>query len=318
MLDQAALTPCVKFVEKAPAGFEMMRKMTASEKEVVAAALSMQKQVKGLINNKGKLDKMKTELLNNLFYTDNSVFQLSDKQVRALLTESQKKQLDDMTTTLTCLQKSDDAKPLPIAHGLTETTPANMKIFLRGNPAKLGDEAPRRFLKILAGDEPAKFTQGSGRLELANAIASKDNPLTARVMVNRVWQYHFGRAIVGTPSNFGALGERPTHPELLDYLAVKFSASPGMSAAIPGGYAWSLKKLHREIMLSAVYQLSAERDENNFAQDGDNRWLWRQNRRRLDIESWRDAMLAASGKLDPKLGGPTTNLSAVDNVRRTV
>jgi hypothetical protein len=235
------------------------------------------------------------------------VFQLSDAQVKKLLPEEKRKQLDDMSATLTKLQKSEDAKPLPIAHGLAETAPANMKVFLRGNPAKLGEEAPRRFLKVLAGDEPQKFTQGSGRLELANAIASKDNPLTARVIVNRVWQYHFGRALVGTPSNFGALGDRPTHPELLDYLAVTFMEN-----------GWSLHKLHRAIMLSSVYQLSSERNEKDFNIDGDNRWLWRMNRRRLDVESWRDSMLAASGKLDSTLGGPTTNLAAVDNNRRTV
>src|SRR5476651_722476 len=120
------------------------------------------------------------DLLNSLFYADNSVFQLSDSQVRALLPLDKKTKLDDMSATLTKLQKSDDAKPLPIAHGLAETNPANMKVFLRGNPAKLGEEAPRRFLKILAED-PKPFTQGSGRLELAEAIASKDNPLTARV-----------------------------------------------------------------------------------------------------------------------------------------
>ncbi len=307
MLDQATLARCVKFVEKAPTGFEMMRKMTASETEVVAAAQSMQKQVRTMIGQKGKLDKMKQDLLNSLFYADSSVFQLSDAQVRALLPVEKKKQLDDMSTTLTMLQKSDDAKPLPIAHGLAETAPANMKVFLRGNPAKLGAEAPRRFLKIIAGDEPKPFTQGSGRLELASAIASKDNPLTARVMVNRVWQYHFGRPIVGTPSNFGTLGDRPTHPELLDFLAVRFMES-----------GWSMKKLHREIMLSAVYQVSSEQNDKNFSSDGDNRWLWRMNRRRLDVESWRDAMLAVSGKLDAKLGGPTTNLSAVENNRRTV
>ncbi len=306
MLDQAALNRCVKFVEKTPTGFEMMRKMTASEQEVTTAAVTMQKQVKAMINTKGKLDKMKTDLLNNLFYADNSVFQLSDAQVRSSLPEEKKKQLDEMSATLTKLQKSDDAKPLPIAHGLAETTPVNMKVFKRGNPAKLGEEAPRRFLKILSED-PKPFTQGSGRLELAEAIASKDNPLTARVIVNRVWQYHFGRPIVGTPSNFGALGDRPSHPELLEYLAVHFMET-----------GWSFKKLHREIMLSSVYQLSAERDEKNFNIDGDNRWFWRMSRRRLDVESWRDAMLAVSGKLDPKLGGPTTNLAATDNVRRTV
>jgi Protein of unknown function (DUF1553)/Protein of unknown function (DUF1549) len=307
LLDQAILTRCTKFVEKAPTGFEMMRKMSASEKDVAAAAHTMQKQVKAMIGQKGKLDKMKQELLNNLFYADNSVFQLSDNQVRALLPQDKKTKLKDMTTELTKLQKDDAAKPLPIAHGLAETSPANMKVFLRGNPAKLGEEAPRRFLKILAGDEPKPFTQGSGRLELANAIASKDNPLTARVMVNRVWQYHFGRPIVGSPSNFGSLGDRPTHPELLDYLAVRFKET-----------GWSIKNLHREIMLSAVYQLSSEQNEKNFTQDGDNRWLWRVNRRRLDIESWRDSMLAVAGKLDAKVGGPTTNLAAVDNNRRTV
>jgi hypothetical protein len=222
------------------------------------------------------------------------------------LPEDKKKRLDEMSATLTKLQKSDDAKSLPIAHGLTETAPKNMKVFQRGNPAKLGDEAPRRFLKILA-ENPKPFTQGSGRLELAEAVASKDNPLTARVMVNRIWQYHFGRPIVASPSNFGSLGDRPSHPELLDYLAVSFMDT-----------GWSLKKLHREIMLSSAYQLSSERDEKNFNLDGDNRWFWRMNRRRLDVESWRDAMLAVSGKLDPKLGGPTTNLAATDNVRRTV
>jgi mono/diheme cytochrome c family protein len=302
MLDQAVLNRCVKFIEKTP----MMKKPNVPDADMVSAAETTQKQVKTMIADKGKLDKTKTDLLNNLFYADNSVFQLSDAKVRAQLPGEKKKKLDDMTATLTKLQKSDDAKPLPIAHGLAETTPANMKVFYRGNPAKQLEEAPRRFLKILT-ENPQPFKQGSGRLELAEAIASKDNPLTARVMVNRVWQYHFGRPIVGTPSNFGHLGDRPTHPELLDYLAVSFMEN-----------GWSLKKLHREIMLSAVYQLSSEQNEKNFSTDGDNRWLWRMNRRRLDVESWRDAMLAVSGKLDAKLGGPTTNLAAVDNNRRTV
>jgi hypothetical protein len=305
-LDQAILNRCTKFVEKA-AGFETMRKMSASEKEVAAAATTMQKQVKAMIGQKDKLDKMKQELLNNIFYADNSVFQLSDQQVRKLLPDEKKKKIDDMTTTLTTLQKDEAAKPLPIAHGLAEVSSTDMKIFLRGNPAKLGEVAPRRFLKVIAGDEPKAFKQGSGRLELAEAVASKDNPLTARVMVNRVWQYHFGRPIVGTPSNFGQLGDRPTHPELLDYLAVHFMET-----------GWSIKKLHREIMMSSVYQLSSEVNEKDFNSDGDNRWLWRMNRRRLDVESWRDAMLAVSGKLDAKLGGSTTNLAAVENNRRTV
>jgi len=319
MLDPATLNRCVKFVEKAPTGFEMMRKTTALEKEVASAAVAMQKQVRGTIAQKGKLDKMKQQLLNELFYNDNSVFQLSDSQVKAMLPAEKKKQFEDMAVLLGKLQKSDDAKPLPITHGITDVTGADMPVYLRGNPTKFGEIVPRRFLKILAGDDPKRFTQGSGRLELADAIASKSNPLTARVIVNRVWQYHFGKALVGTPSNFGTLGDRPTHPELLDYLAVTFSSPlpPGEGLGVRG-FAWSFKKLHREILLSAVYQLSSETNEKNFTSDGDNRWLWRMNRRRLDVESWRDSMLAVSSKLDAKMGGPTTNLAAVDNVRRTL
>src|SRR6185436_7766280 len=127
------------------------------------------------------------------------------------------------------------------------------------------------------------FKNGSGRLELARAIASRDNPLTARVMVNRIWAHHFGRGIVGTPSNFGTLGERSTHPELLDYLAARFVENR-----------WSVKKLHREIMLSSAYQRSSAHDDKNAQVDSDNQLLWRMNRRRLEVEPWRDAMLAVS------------------------
>jgi hypothetical protein len=182
-----------------------------------------------------------------------------------------------------------------------------MKVYVRGDPAQQGPVAPRRFLRVLAGDEPPRFTKGSGRAELADAIASKDNPLTARVIANRLWQHHFGRGIVGTPSNFGALGEKPTHPELLDWLA---------SELIDSG--WSLKHLHRLIVTSAAYRLGSAAHEGNSAKDPDNRLLWRRSRRRLDVESWRDALLAASGQLDRAMGGPTLDLAAEGNVRRTV
>ncbi len=150
------------------------------------------------------------------------------------------------------------------------------------------------------------FAQGSGRLELARAIASADNPLTARVLVNRVWQHHFGRGLVGTPSNFGLLGDRPSHPELLDHLAARFIAS-----------GWSIKALHREIMLSAAYRLASSHRAANFEHDPDNRLLWRMNRRRLDAEALRDSLLAVTGQLDLAVGGPSLNLSDPKNVRRT-
>src|SRR5262249_42871156 len=137
-------------------------------------------------------------------------------------------------------------------------------------------------------------------------IASPDNPLTARVMVNRVWAQHFGKGLVRTPSNFGALGERPTHPELLDWLATRFIRS-----------GWSVKGLHREIMLSAAYRQGSRSAPRGEEIDGDNKLLWRMNRRRLEVEAWRDAMLAAAGTLDHTLGGPSTALNSPDNRRRT-
>jgi cytochrome c553 len=194
-----------------------------------------------------------------------------------------------------------------LAHTITDVKPADMKVFVRGNPAKTGELAPRRFLKIIAGDEPKPFADGSGRRELAEAIAAADNPLTARVIVNRLWQRHFGRGIVDTPSNFGLLGSKPSHPELLDYLAVRLVEKK-----------WSLKAIHREIMMSAVYRSGSAGSAKNEAVDADNRLLWRMDRRRLDVEAWRDALLAVSGRLDPQLGGESTDLGSQSNVRRTI
>jgi hypothetical protein len=207
------------------------------------------------------------------------------------------------------LQRLRETSPslYPIAHVIAEAEPADLKVFIRGNPANQGEVAPRRFLQILSAEDRQVFSQGSGRLQLADAIASRDNPLTARVMVNRIWQHHFGTGIVGTPDNFGSLGEKPTHPQLLDHLTVRFLEN-----------GWSVKLMHREIMLSATYQLSSQRDEANMNIDGDNKYLWRMNRRRLEVESWRDALLAVSGKMDPQMAGPSTNLADANNARRTV
>jgi len=238
--------------------------------------------------------------------SDKGLFTADDKNLEKILPAESQKRLADRREEL---QQAKEAMPAeyPVAHVIAEAKPTDMPIFIRGNPASKGDVAPRRFLKVLAGEQPEAFSQGSGRLELAEAIASRDNPLTARVMVNRIWQQHFGRGLVGTPSNFGSLGESPTHPQLLDYLAWRFVQS-----------GWSMKSLHREIMLSATYQLSSDHDPANAEIDAANRLLWRMNRRRLDVEAWRDSLLAVSGRLDRELGGPSTNLDSPENVRRTV
>ena len=212
--------------------------------------------------------------------------------------------LNSRRAELDALKKAAPA-PYPYFHGLADSDQSgNLKVHLRGSPFNLGDEAPRRFLEILCDGTPRPFTSGSGRLQLAKAIAA--HPLTARVVVNRIWKHHFGQGIVTTPSNFGRLGDRPSHPELLEYLAARLIEEK-----------WSLKSLHREIMLSAVYQLSSENSEQDFALDPGNRLLWHANRRRLDAEAIRDAVLLVSGNLNPLLGGPSSELEAT-NSRRTV
>ncbi len=189
-------------------------------------------------------------------------------------------------------------------------TPTNPHVYIRGNPGRPGKEVPRRFLRVLSpGGEARPFADGSGRLELARAIASPDNPMTARVMVNRIWHHHFGAGLVATPSDFGARGEPPSHPELLDYLAKRF---------IEGG--WSVKSMHRLILLSSTYQQRSDGRADGSEADPINRLVWRQNRRRLDFESMRDSVLAVSGRLDARMGGRPIELFDVKNpsTRRTV
>jgi len=183
--------------------------------------------------------------------------------------------------------------PYPVAYGVSEGTATNTRLQQRGEPERLGDEIPRRFLEVLGGDTLSAESTGSGRLELANWLTRPSNPLTARVFVNRVWQWHFGQGLVSTPSDFGAQGERPSHPELLEWLSSEFIAS-----------GWSIKSLHRLIMNSQTYTLASEDHAENLTADPSNRWLWRYSRQPLDAESIRDAMLAVSGQLDPTIPPP--------------
>jgi cytochrome c553 len=174
-----------------------------------------------------------------------------------------------------------------------EGLPTNLRVHLRGNRSTLGPTAPRRFLQVLAGEGHAPLTTTqSGRLELAKWVASRDNPLTARVLVNRLWQHHFGTGLVATADNFGARGERPSHPQLLDWLAARFAA---------GG--WSVKAVHRLMLLSSTYQMAGTPDARALAVDPGNRLLWRMPRRRLEAEAVRDGLLAVSGQLDRAVGG---------------
>jgi mono/diheme cytochrome c family protein len=225
--------------------------------------------------------------------------------VRRLSPEYQQ-HIQELTAASDAAGKALSNTDYPFVHGVSDKPKAiNVAVNLRGNPHNLGDEVPRRFLEVLSPSNPKPFTQGSGRLELAEDITQSG--LATRVFVNRVWKWHFGSGIVNTPDNFGKAGDPPSNPELLEYLANYF---------VQNGR--SMKKLQRMIMLSSVYRLASEPSKANEEKDPANRLYWRYNRQRLDAEEVRDSVLFASGSLDvKKVGGPSTDFSD-DNQRRTV
>jgi hypothetical protein len=196
----------------------------------------------------------------------------------------------------------------PRAHVLYDGNVQEPVVFLRGNPGNRGPAVPRQMVAVAAAKDRQPFKNGSGRLELAKAIASPDNPLTARVFVNRVWVGHFGQGLVRTPSDFGVRSDPPAHPELLDWLAHRFVTD-----------GWSVKRLHKLVMLSATYQQASATPDALFRADPENKLLGRQNRRRLDFESMRDSVLVAAGKLDRTVGGrPVDLFKAPFATRRSV
>ncbi len=214
------------------------------------------------------------------------------------------------------LEATHAGAPLRAMAYLDRSQPTEPVVFKRGNPGNPGARVPRQFLAILSSTNRPAFTRGSGRLELAQAIASRDNPLTARVLVNRVWMWHFGAPLVQTPSDFGVRGDKPTHPELLDHLAVWFM-----------DHGWSLKALHRYILSSDTYQqrsdpedsLGHARFERGESVDPNNTLLWRMNRQRLDFEALRDSLLWVSGRLDGDIGGqPVPMFEETSTPRRTL
>jgi hypothetical protein len=195
---------------------------------------------------------------------------------------------------LAVLGRSNLPPGLPGAYAVAEGRPADVALQRGGDPGRPGRVVRRGVPRFLAGARPPVIPAGSsGRLELARWLAAPDNPLTARVMVNRIWQHHFGKGLVATPSNFGLSGRPPSHPELLDWLAARFVEE-----------GWSVKAVHRMIVLSRTYRLSSGQDTGNAARDGANEWYWRFDRRRLDAEALRDAMLAVAGGLDRRRPGP--------------
>jgi hypothetical protein len=254
------------------------------------------------------LPEKSAEELRQVLYADNSPFNLNDDEYRRLFGTPVSQKLRALRRKIDEVDATHDGAP-PKAMALVDNkTPNKPRVFIRGNANNHGPEVPRQFLEVLAGPDRKPFENGSGRLELARAIASPGNPLTARVIVNRVWMYHFGTPLVRTPSDFGLRSEPPSHPELLDYLAARF---------IQEG--WSLKKLHRLIMLSRAYQQSSENNAKAAKEDPANQLFWRMNRKRLDFESMRDTFLALGGSVDLVQGGRPVDLTTEPfTARRTV
>jgi hypothetical protein len=281
-----------------------------------------------------KLDDPAREELREVLYGRDSPTAVPRRRVDDLFEKPDADMLRGLRKKVQEWRTSPEAPPNAMAL-IDNESPVNPVVFVRGNPGNRGPAVPRQFLRVLGGDDRQPFTQGSGRLELARAIANRENPLTARVFVNRVWIQLFGTGLVRTPSDFGLRSEPPTHPELLDWLATWF---------VDNG--WSTKKLIRVIMLSSVYrQSSGEAADSSLdeaddasgsphatprpcstrregrgargeAWDPENRLLWRQNRRRLDFESMRDSMLAVAGEIDRNVGGPAVDLSKQPFSRR--
>jgi hypothetical protein len=256
--------------------------------------------------NLDSLARDKFVLWREFFGEGNSVLAYKEKDLPRYLSGPWKTHLEALRAEADALKKA-----LPPQYPYLQVVKDNDKlkeqhVWIRGSRDSQGEPAPPRFLSILSPAEPKPFDTGKERLELAQAIASPSNPLTARVIVNRIWQHHFGNGIVRSASNFGQLGDRPSHPELLDYLATRFVQQ-----------GWSIKKLHREIMLSSVYAESTQSSPAVDTADPENRLLSHATRRRLEAEAIRDEILFVSGNIDLTCGGKPSQLD-LDNHRRTV
>ncbi len=222
--------------------------------------------------------------------------------------EAKQAQLNELNRKVAEWMNSDEAPPQILVLRDPAEPPGPPRVFERGNPQRPGAEVPRRFLKVVAGEARAAFTGPSGRWEMAQAIVAADNPLTPRVWANRVWGHLFGQHLVNSPSDFGLRSDPPSHPELLDYLATQLLT-----------HGWSTKHLIRQIVLSSTYQRASDYHQHAARLDPENRWFWRANRRRLDLETMRDSMLFVSGMLQQELYGPSVEITEPPfSARRTI
>jgi hypothetical protein len=287
------------------------RQLDEPERQVVEADLRAS-WLGPVLSNESPIDAL-DELYDELL-SARGPFWLSAGERKAMLPSEDRFRLESLSRELDALKKKKP-REIPQAVVVQDGGPKGTRhegfkdaqVFVRGNSKRLGKFVPRGIPHVLVGEHesPMRITEGSGRRELADWLARAGNPLAARVMINRIWQHHFGEGLVRTPNDFGERGERPTNPALLDWLAARFAQS-----------GWSVKAMHRLIMLSSAYQQSSDATADALARDPDNRLFGRMNRRRLDAEAIRDSLLAVAGRLGATMGGaPFADLAVA---RRTL
>ena len=292
---------------KAVLGGEPLANVHLAVRAALAEAGSLEAAAKSLgqLLYKAKSDQPE---LREAVHSDDSPAKLSDGDVNRVMDVKGREGIRSRKRKFDELEGEHPGAPNRAMVLLDNASPHNPRIFRRGNPGMKGDAVPRRFIAALSQGERKPFVEGSGRLEMAEAIADPGNPLTARVMANRVWQRLFGSGLVITPSDFGVRAEPPSHPALLDFLAADF---------IENG--WSVKALIRGIVTSSTYQQGETVHPQYAERDPGNRLLWQMNRKRLDFEAMRDSVLSVSGNLDLKQGGRSVRIANKPDARcRTV
>jgi hypothetical protein len=277
-------------------------KPPSSQDELISRYIALLGQLEAKWNSRkpptDKLVEPEWESLRMAFRGPGGPLTIPIEIARNYIDQGEFNRLAELEGAITALSASHPGSP-PRAMVMNDAPqPYNPYVFIRGNPGRPGPAVPRQFVGVVAGPNRRPFQKGSGRLELAQAIADRSNPLTPRVLVNRVWSWHFGKGLVNTPSDFGVRTDQPSHPELLDYLSAELIDS-----------GWSIKTLQRTILLSNTYQQRSDLRKPESERDPENRLVWRFNRQRLDFESMRDSMLAVSGALDPAIGGPAVNIT---------
>ena len=243
--------------------------------------------------------------IRHYLYAPNTPFDVPDEEAVKLTNRTINDLISGKKGAIHQLNLSSPGSPPRAMIVQEDATPKETQIFLRGNPLARGQTVQPRFLSVLSGNQTPVYENGKRRLGLARSVIADSNPLTARLLINWAWQNHFGSGLVRTPDDFGTRGQSPTHPELLDYLSDQFRKN-----------GWSMKWLHRQIMLSQAYHQGAIENEHCRQVDPENQLLWRMPRRRLDFESMRDSMLAVCDELDTTMGGRPIDLNASPAVPR--